>query len=80
MTNEKSLELARDIRDTILDETYLSIARDTESIIARQLELAANEVVAAIAWESFADGCDAYDVPLTREVFAEYFPVYSELV
>ena len=80
MTNEKSYELARDIRGTLTDQTYDEIARDVEANISRQITSASNDVLAVLAWDSFYDGCEAYDVAPTLEAFAVHFPTYAELI
>jgi hypothetical protein len=80
MTTEKDVELAQDIVETIRENTIDQIADDVREALEGQLATACNEVLAQIAWESFTDGCDGYDVPCYLENFRLHFPTYAELL
>ena len=80
INEEKAFEHARDIITQINDDLRRLAIKETEDVI-RKYRNYPNHTLAPIAWESFVDQCDAFDVDPHENVFADAFPhLFLELV
>lgn len=64
---------------SIQDSTENQIKASVDDALASQLSSACNEVLACIAWETFANACDHFGVDISEDLFDQLYPVYGEI-
>jgi hypothetical protein len=77
MRNEKSQELASDIRETVRDCTIEDAVNETERVVNKYRATTDNETLATIAQDAFCDYLDACDVPGSVDLFRVHFPALA---
>ena len=78
MTNPKIESEGREILQTVRDCQLDDIEAETRLLLRKHSTTSSNEVLAAIAVDSFCDACEAWDIPGGFAAFQERFPVLAE--